>query len=194
MKYAACSALTLVIIARASSLLAQPPDFSGTWRLDSDRSHVTPAAMMAGLIGAGAPETLHITQPANGTLVIESQINESHARIYNPGRESTTPVFVGQAGSITMTSRWEGRSLVSEGTRDPASGESARPTDVREVLSLNGDGRTLEIEVTVTDGDGESASSLRYTRIRDVGPCESWPSPCKDFDKPKEESPSNPRR
>ncbi|HSF18810.1 MAG TPA: hypothetical protein VLK65_25015 [Vicinamibacteria bacterium] len=175
-------------------MLAQPPDFSGTWRLDPDRSHVTPAAVMAGLIGAGAPETLHITQPANGTLVIESQINESHARIYDPDRETTTPVFVGQAGSITMTSRWEGRSLVSEGSREPSSGESASPARVREIFSLSADGRSLEIEITITDAEGESASSLRYTRIRDVGPCESWPSPCKDFDKPKEESPSNPRR
>lgn len=169
-----CAMIALAV--GATLVLAQPPDFSGTWRLDPDRSHIAPAAGMAGLIGVGAPETLHITQPANGTLLIESQINESHARIYTPGGTSTTPVFVGQAGSISMTSRWEARALVSEGTRQSG---STRLAGVEEVLALSADGRTLEIGITVTGADGERASSLIYTRIRDVGPCESWPSPCK---------------
>jgi len=42
------------------------------------------------------PQTLHVTQPANGSLVVESQINEAHVRIYKPGRETSTPA--GQGG------------------------------------------------------------------------------------------------
>ncbi len=76
---------------------------AGTWRLDPTQSRVTDTAGLAGLIGAGAPPMLHITQAANGTVVIESPINEGHARLYQPAGKTTTPV--GQGGTITMTCR-----------------------------------------------------------------------------------------
>ena len=93
-----------------------------------------------------------------------------------PGGKTSTPVYLGQAGSITMTSLWEGRSLVSEGRREFASGNS---TEVKEVLSLSAESRTLEIAITITGADGKSESKLIYTETRDLGPCQSWPSPCK---------------
>ena len=75
----------------ALDLGQKQPDvnMSGTWKLDAARSRVAASAGLAGLIGAGAPETLHITQPANGTVVIESQINESHSRVYRPGTRTS---------------------------------------------------------------------------------------------------------
>ena len=153
------------------SLDAQAPDFSGTWRLDEAKSKVLATAGMFGLIPAGAPKTLHITQPANGTLVIESQVNEGHSRIYKPGRESSTPA--GQGGAVTVTSKWEGGALVSEGAFKAPNGDT---TTVREVLSLT-DAKQLTLEVTTPAG----TSSLHYIRITDVGPCETWPTPCKRF-------------
>jgi outer membrane protein assembly factor BamB len=160
---------------------AQPQDrnFSGTWKLDVARSRMTVAAGLAGLIGAGAPATLHITQPANGTVIVESQINESHSRLYTPGGRMTTPVTVGPAGSITMTSRWNGSTLESEGTRESTSGPSRVVTDVKEAMRLSADGGELIIDVTTKTGDQTSASTLVYTRTSDVGPCASWPTPCK---------------
>ena len=160
---------------------AQAVDLSGTWSLDEERSRVRAEAMLVGLIGAGAPRTLHITQPSNGTVVIESQINESYARLYVPGEKTSTPVFLGEPGSITMTSRWEGRTLVSEGTRESPSSTG----NVREVFGLSEDGQTLEVEIALEGADGDIVSTLRYTRIRDVGPCESWPTPCKDPTRPR---------
>lgn len=153
------------------SLSAQGPDFSGTWRLDEAKSKVLATAGMFGLIPAGAPKTLHITHPANGTIVIESQVNEGHSRIYKPGRESSTPA--GQGGAVTVTSTWEGKSLVSNGAFKAPNGDT---TTVREVLSLV-DGKQLTLEVTTPVG----TSTLHYTKITDVGPCETWPTPCKRF-------------
>lgn len=150
---------------------AQMPDFSGTWRLDEAKSKVLATAGMFGLMPAGAPQTLHITQPANGTLVIESQINEGHSRIYKPGRESSTPA--GQGGVVTVTSKWDGKSLVSDGAFKAPNGDT---TTVREVLSLV-DGKQLMLEVTTPAG----TSTLHYAKITDVGPCETWPTPCKRF-------------
>ena len=163
-------ALLLGVVATVS-IHAQAPDFSGTWRLDEAKSRVLATAGMFGLIPAGAPKMLHITQPANGTLVIESQVNEGHSRIYKPGRESSTPA--GQGGAVTVTSKWEGKALVSEGAFKAPNGDA---TTVREVLSLT-DPKQLTLEVTTPAG----TSSLHYIRITDVGPCETWPTPCKRF-------------
>ena len=164
-------AVVVLIFAATSIMQAQAPDFSGTWRLDEAKSKVLATAGMFGLIPAGAPKTLHITQPANGTIVIESQINEGHSRIYKPGRESSTPA--GQGGAVTVTSKWQGKTLVCEGAFKAPNGDT---TTVREVLSLF-DGKQLTLEVTTPAG----TSTLHYTKIMDVGPCETWPTPCKRF-------------
>ncbi|HYB97390.1 MAG TPA: hypothetical protein VEC39_20630 [Vicinamibacterales bacterium] len=168
----------ILVSACLATVSAQTPDFSGTWRLDEAKSKVVATAGIIGLIPAGAPRTLHITHPANGSVVIESQINEAHVRIYKPGRETSTPA--GQGGAVTMTSRWDGRTLVSEGAMKAPNGDI---TTVREVIALGADGKTLTMEVTTTPvGQAEKvSSSLVYTKTTDVGPCESWPTPCKRF-------------
>src|SRR5512134_2571170 len=139
------SILLLSIALSASQAYAQSPDFSGTWRLDETKSKVVATAGIIGLIPAGAPKTLHITQPANGTVVIESQINEAHVRIYKPGRETSTPA--GQGGAVTVTSKWEGRALVSEGALKAPNGDT---TAVREAISLSADGAVLTVAVTTS--------------------------------------------
>jgi len=156
----------------ATTLSAQAPDFSGTWRLDEEKSNVVATAGIVGLIAAGAPKTLHITQPSNGSLVIESQINEAHVRIYKPGRETSTPA--GQGGAVTMTTTWNGRTVASDGALKAPNGDT---TTVKEVWTLSGDGKVLTLQTTV----GQNASTLIYTKIVDVGPCEKWPTPCKRF-------------
>ena len=116
---------------------------------------------------------LHVTQPANGTLVVESPINEGHVRIYHPGGKTTTPV--GQGGSITMTAEWVGATFMGQGTAVNAAGAV---TTVKEIYSVSEDGKTLSVDVT-TSGSGQQTSALKYTRIQDAGPCEKWPTPCK---------------
>ena len=165
--------LAAVLIAAAITVVnAQAPDLSGTWRLDEAKSRLVATAGIIGLIPAGAPQTLHITQSANGTIVIESQINEAHARIYRPGRQTVTPA--GQGGAVTATSRWDGKSLVTEGVLRAPNGDT---TTIREVLSLDAGG-TLKMEVT-TAAKESASSTIFYTKITDVGPCETWPTPCK---------------
>ena len=171
------TAIAIVCLTAGVALQAQGPDLSGTWQLDEAKSKVVATAGIIGLIPAGAPKMLHITQPSNGSVVIESQINEAHVRIYKPGRETSTPA--GQGGAVTVTSRWQGRSLVSEGAMKAPNGDT---TTVREVVSVGADGKTLTMEVATTVPSGEKASStLVFTKITDVGPCEKWPTPCKRF-------------
>ena len=164
--------IAAALIAATAVLNAQAPDFSGTWKLDEANSKMVATAGIIGLGPAGAPKTLHITQAANGSIAIESQINEAHVRIYRPGRETATPA--GQGGAVTMTSKWAGKTMVSEGAFKAPNGDT---TTIREVLSL-GPGGTLVMDVTTTAA-GSASSTLVYTKITDVGPCETWPTPCK---------------
>jgi len=173
MTRAALCGATLLVSVRVASVLAQAPDFAGTWKLDPGRSRIG-AATLAGLIKTGAPDILYITHAANGTVIVESRINESQSRIYTPGGRTTTPVVPG--GSIAMTSKREGRTLVSEGRQESASGAS---TSVKETLALDADGRTLTIDIRTTGSGDTSASTLIYTRTTFVEPCEKWPTPCK---------------
>lgn len=164
----------LVLVALAvATLTAQAPDFSGTWVLDAGKSRVTATAGFTGLVSAGAPATLHITQPANGSVVVESQINEAHVRLYQPGGQTSTPA--GQGGVVTMTTRWEGRMLVSDGTMKAPNGDT---TIVREALSLSPDGKLLTMQITTTAAE-KATSELVYTKVTSVGACERWPTPCK---------------
>lgn len=166
---AAIGVLTLA----SATLVAQSPDFSGTWVLDPAKSQVVATAGFTGLISAGAPSTLHITQPANGAVVVESQVNEAHVRIYKPGGQTSTPA--GQGGTVTMTTKWEGRALVSEGAMKAPNGDT---TAVREVLSVSADGKVLTVQITTTAA-AQAASALVYSKVTNVGPCETWPTPCK---------------
>ena len=159
------------VVLFASATPAQQPDFSGTWKLDEEKSKIAATAGIIGLSPAGPPRTLHITQAANGSIAIESQINEAHVRIYRPGKATATPA--GQGGAVTMTSKWEAKTLVSEGALKAPNGDT---TTIREVLSL-APGGTLLMEVTT--GVDQASSTLVYTKITDVGPCETWPTPCK---------------
>jgi outer membrane protein assembly factor BamB len=158
---------------RGPAAAVAPVGFAGTWKLDVKRSAVTPGAGLPGLIPSGVPEVLHVTQPANGTLLIESQINEGHARMYRPGEKMSTPA--GQGGTIALTSRWEKDALIAEGTVASASGIA---TTVREAFRLAPDG-SLTIEIQSSGGAEKAESTVTYHKIQSVGPCESWPTPCR---------------
>ncbi|MEO6223589.1 MAG: hypothetical protein ABIP90_10070, partial [Vicinamibacterales bacterium] len=152
-----------------SALAPIPPPavLSGSWKLDAATSIVTPGAPFAGLHPTGAPPWLFLTQPANGALIVESALNTSHTRYYRPGKVTTTDVA---SGTITMNASWVGKALVGEGKTTMSSGVV---TAVKEALSRDGD--TLVVKIVA----GDKISKLRYTRLTDVGPCSTWPAPCK---------------
>ena len=162
MKRTIMCVVVLFVAAGAVSVFAQTPDFSGTWELDRDGSRITTAEGLAGLGGGGAPETLHITQAANGTLIISSEVNAAQPRAYELGGESTVPA--GQGGTMTVRSRWDGSMLVTEGSHELEGGGSS--LQVREVLSLSADGRTLTFEVTTTTPSGDGTNTLVYRKAR----------------------------
>jgi outer membrane protein assembly factor BamB len=153
---------------------AVPVVLAGSWKLDPERSRVAGGAVLPGLIAAGAPPLLFITQPANGTVVIESPINTGHARFYRPGGSTATPI---PGGTMAMRSTWDGAALVADGT---ASTRDAAAVQVRESWSVASDGAALVVEVTRPNAGGTGQTSrLVYTPLESAGPCQSWPTPCK---------------
>lgn len=156
----------------ALPILAQSPDFSGTWRLDRPGSQINTASGLGGLGAGGAPDTLHVTHAANGTVVIGSQVNESQARAYRPGAESD--FVVGRDAMVRVRTRVDGNRILVEGAQ-----KEGAPVSLREVLTLDPKGEMLTIEVTTTTASGEAASRLVYRKITSVGPCTSWPTPCR---------------
>ena len=75
----AASALLFASIGAAG---AQSPDHSGTWRLNRGASQIASGVGLAPLGAGGAPPTIYVTQSANGTVVVGSDINESAAQLY----------------------------------------------------------------------------------------------------------------
>jgi len=146
---------------------SRPADFSGSWKLDTSASTVTTGAGLSGLHPNGAPAWVFVTQPANGTILMESATNASQSRFYRPGKPATTATA---GGTITMTAAWQGKTLVAEGQLTASSGAV---TVVTETISRSDDALVIEIAA------GDKTSRLRYVRLTDTGACESWPNPCK---------------
>ena len=117
--------LSLALAAGASVLVgaavgAQAPDHSGTWRLNRDASHITKGAGLTGLGAAGVPPTLYITQAANGTAVVGSDINESAAKLYQVSVKGLLLKRDGTSERLSMAS--DGKTLTV--TISSAAGET----------------------------------------------------------------------
>jgi hypothetical protein len=165
--------LAVAVLALGAGSATAETDLSGTWRLDEAASRTAPGAVFTGLVGsAPAPNTLYVTQARNGTLVIGSDMNTSHARNYNPGGESTTTL---SEGELRVVSAWDGDTLEAEG------GMPTSNLRLRERIARSPDGSSLTVDITRSDGEGEHHSHLVYRRIDAEGPCETWPTPCKDW-------------
>ena len=165
MTCAICIALLAIGAAVAPEAVAQlerppRPDFSGTWRLDREASQISTAAGLAGLGGSGAPDNLYITQAGNGALILSSRVNGAQPRAYQISGENRVPAPGDEDGRLLVRTRWRGETLVSEGG-GRAAGENVQ---IREVMSLSGNDRTLTLEVTTTTGRDVETNRLIYRK------------------------------
>jgi hypothetical protein len=154
---------------------AQQPDFTGTWVLDRAASQIVREAALTGLGPTGAPDTLHITHAANGTIVVGSEVNESQSRLYQSrlyrsGAQSALPLADG--GTVAIAARLDGLTLVADGT-------AAGGASLKEVHTLSSDRQTLTIAINATSAKGATSSTLVYRRTTKAAPCQTWPTPCR---------------
>ena len=159
-------AAALFVAAGVASVFAQTPDFSGTWKLDNGRSQITtPAGRRGGRRGGrggGAPDALVITQTALELTIERSTGQQSRTLTYALEGESSIPA--GRGGNRTITSHWDGATLVSEGSQELSFGDRGVTIEMREVRSLSADGQTLTVEVIRTTPRGANTNTLVYTK------------------------------
>jgi hypothetical protein len=155
--------LAALLLSTGATAVAQAPDFNGWFRLNKATSQVTAGVGLAGLGQGGAPHTLFITQAANGTISVGSDINESQSRLYRVNGDSALPAGQGHGDLIRIKSRRDGGAIVAEGA------------GLKETLALSADGQTLTISVAARPG----TTTLVYNRMQRAEPCTAWPTPCR---------------
>ena len=95
------------------------------------------------------------------------RVNTSQSRFYRPGKSTTTETA---GGTITMTTSWTGKTLVAEGQRTTSGGAV---TAVKETISRDGEALVIQIAA------GDKTARVRYSRLTEIGPCTTFPNPCK---------------
>ena len=155
---AACAAVGALALT-ASASAAQRPDFSGNWQLDRGASRINSQYGLAGL-GTPAPDMLYITQTGDETLILSSRIRGTQSRGYAFDDSVMLPGLEGENERIVVRSLVRGLALVTEGGGRVA-GEMIR---MREVLTIAGTGRALQLEVTTIIGGETLTNMLVYRR------------------------------
>lgn len=158
-------AAALFVAASVVSVFAQTPDFSGTWKLDTDQSQIAAGRGGGGRRGGrggGTPDALVITQTAAELTIEESRGDQSRTLTYTLEGESSIPG--GRGGDMTITSHWDGAMLVSEGSREVSFGGGGMTIETKEVRSLSADGQTLTVAVTRTTPQGANTNTFVYAK------------------------------
>lgn len=143
------SLLTAVAVTTAAA--QAKPNFSGTWKLNMEKSEMGGMGGGGGGGGMGgmmAPVTITQTETE---LVVERTTGDRVRKdtYYLDGRESTNPGFRG--GESKSKARWEGNALVIETTA--MMGENQITTKM--VRTLSADGKTMTVETTRPAQGGE---------------------------------------
>ncbi len=79
-----------------------------------------------------------------------------------------TLALLSNGATMAMTAKWQGRSLLSEGTMKVPNGDT---TTIQEQWSMSADGRVLTVQVTTTAA-AKAESALAYTKVANLGPGE----------------------
>ena len=167
------TALVALVLAAGTGtpVLAQGSDFSGTWHLDRDASEFPqfgggggggrPGGRGGGR-GGGAAATVVITQSADLLTMEQRAERGSRTMTYRlDGSESTNGAG---RGEMVSTSRWDGATLVTEGTMNLSTPRGDFSLDIVERRSLSDDGQTLTVESTRSAPFGDIVMTLVYRR------------------------------
>jgi hypothetical protein len=116
----------LSILCGEAETLAQTPDFSGTWKLNRPASQIATGAGISGLGAGGVPPTLYISQAANGTVVVGSDINESHARTFRLVKGAIASDASGVKESLSLSA--DGQTLTVQVSATTTAGSAISST------------------------------------------------------------------
>ena len=165
---AAFAALSLL----AGPASAQKPDFSGTWKLNAEKSDsIAPprggsaggGGQRPGGMGGMRPTEFFITH-SDSKLVIEQKMGDRTMLLtyYLDGRESKNPGMRGN--EMTTTSTWVDNTIVTNGENTFTTPMGEMTIKSHEVRSMSDDGKTLTIVSTATTPRGEMTRKTVYDK------------------------------
>jgi hypothetical protein len=160
------SARILTVAALLTSLAVQTavgqakPNFSGTWKINTEKSDPMGGGGGGGG-GMGGMMAAPITITQTETELVEERTFNDQVRkstYFLDGRESSNPA--GRGGEAKSKARWEGDALVIETTR--MMGENQVTT--KAVRTLSADGKTMTIVSTTPGPNGEVTRKTVYDK------------------------------
>jgi hypothetical protein len=137
--------LALAAIVPVAAVTAQGhPDFSGTWKINMIKSDAPQGRGGQQMDMSGL--TLTITQTAEALTIVQSGMGPERTMTYNlDGGESTNQMG---RGEMKSTSKWDGATLVTEGSSTFDTPNGQRTMTMKEVRELSKDGKTLTVTTT----------------------------------------------
>lgn len=173
-------AIAALLALVAAPLAAQKPDFSGTWKLNSEKSDpMGPPGGMSGQrppadpasgkrppgggMGGMRPTELFITQ-FDSKMVVEQKMADQSRMLtyYLDGRESKNPGMRGN--DMTTKSVWKDNAIVTEGENTVTSPMGEVTIKTKETRSLSDDGKTMTIIAVINSPRGEMTRKLVYEK------------------------------
>jgi hypothetical protein len=153
--------LALAAIIPAAGATAQdPPDFSGSWKINLIKSDAPP--------GRGGQQMdlsklmLTITQTAEALTIVQTGAGPDRTLTYYlDGRESTNAA---QRGEMKSTSRWDADKLVTDGSATMETPNGPRTITTSEVRSLSKDGKTMTVSTTTESPMGTRTRKTVFER------------------------------
>jgi len=149
----------------AGSAAAQKPDFSGSWKLDHEKSDSMPQISGAGR-GTMMPTELFITQLST-RMTVEMKIAErTRTMSFNlDGSPSRNPGMMDN--EMVTTSTWVDNTIVTKGKNSFKTPMGAVAIETTEVRSLSEDGRTMTVDMTVVSPRGTVKRRMVYEKGRE---------------------------
>ena len=152
----ACGAL---LLACATLVLAQDPDFSGTWKLNAGKSDFGDMAYGGGSPGAPPPDVTLIVRKDGNAIVLETRqpAGTTVRRFTTDGKESTNAGesykdLKGSArfgsGKLVVRSEEELKLMRMTSPDDPGSVEYVK-SNSQAAYELSADGKTLTVTQTI---------------------------------------------
>lgn len=159
----------LAVLAAGSFVLAsgaaaqKHPDFSGSWKINVEKSDPPP---QRGGMGGGqqwAEMTVVITQTAEALTIEQKTGEQALARTFHlDGRESMNAGMRGQ--QMKSTSTWEGAALVTTGTTSMDTPQGAMEIKTTETRTLSEDGKTMTVVTVSRTPRGERTRKVVFER------------------------------
>jgi len=143
----------------SAPLLAQKPDFSGTWKLSEEKSDPIPPGRMGGMRAT----ELTIVQK-DGKLTITSKMGDM-SRSATYALDGTESKNAGMRNmELTTTSKWVDNTIVTDGDNTVQGPMGEMRLKTHEVRSLSADGKTMTVISTTTTPQGERTRKNVYDK------------------------------